>query len=504
MPDAYSEPGRVQWEAPSNRKSGKFKDTHPKRLRWWKEKAKALGIDTTSANWISRTAREIHPTKEKPCKICGTVLDVRYLYPNKNFLKRAAKLLVLPDEYDLNLNERVTDLLARLYDDHGQALIDQMPKLLAARGIKFPVNPPDTLDEWLRWIETEYIPREPSVLGPGVMANPPDRFDGLHSDNRCCRAEHDKGRSKKNLASYVTDRRVFEYWTQGNWIAADRLMGIVRSEFRNQPCRNGHEGPCDADHIGPISLGFTHRPCFQSLCTACNSGKNNRMYVSDVELLKSHEAAGEEVISWHAKKAWDLCKLRVDGLETAQRLSKILRDNRHTYMSALRRIAHGGHYLFLSSLLELHHADYDAEFANPRIENFVTVFDEMKLTPRTTKYAIEQKARRCRIAFGELNQYFLKKNRNEFLVSTPEAEKFLSACLNRLGALIEDPRNERIAAAVLAPDDHTEVILKDIVEELCDLPANEIEESRTLLQGHMELVGEELAAMWNDDRYVRT
>ncbi|WP_250551869.1 hypothetical protein, partial [Escherichia coli] len=29
--------------------------------------------------------------------------------------------------------------------------------------------------------------------------------------------------------SYVTDRRVFEYWVDGDWVAADRLMGQVRT-----------------------------------------------------------------------------------------------------------------------------------------------------------------------------------------------------------------------------------------------------------------------------------
>ncbi|HFL9475791.1 TPA: Alw26I/Eco31I/Esp3I family type II restriction endonuclease, partial [Escherichia coli] len=61
------------------------------------------------------------------------------------------------------------------------------------------------------------------------MANPPDRFDGFHSFNRCCRSIADKGRTKENLKSYVTDRRVFEYWVDGDWVAADRLMGQVRT-----------------------------------------------------------------------------------------------------------------------------------------------------------------------------------------------------------------------------------------------------------------------------------
>ena len=55
MPDAYYEPGRIQWEAPSNRNSGKFKDTHSRRSRWWAAKAAEIGVSTTADQWISRS-----------------------------------------------------------------------------------------------------------------------------------------------------------------------------------------------------------------------------------------------------------------------------------------------------------------------------------------------------------------------------------------------------------------------------------------------------------------
>lgn len=43
MPDAVLDGGGIQWEAPSNRQSGKFKDTHGKRLEWWRKKAASVG-----------------------------------------------------------------------------------------------------------------------------------------------------------------------------------------------------------------------------------------------------------------------------------------------------------------------------------------------------------------------------------------------------------------------------------------------------------------------------
>ena len=67
MPDLRNEDGTIQWEAPSNRTSGIHRDTHDKRLQWWKEKAVSVGISTTENQWISKTAKLIHPTKGRPC-----------------------------------------------------------------------------------------------------------------------------------------------------------------------------------------------------------------------------------------------------------------------------------------------------------------------------------------------------------------------------------------------------------------------------------------------------
>lgn len=198
------------------------------------------------------------------------------------------------------------DLVARLFAEYGDAALDAMPTLFTTPQVALPNPLPKGLSGWSKWVDRVFVPSEPrGILSPGAMSNPPDRFDGFHCDNLCCRGTADKGRHKKNLQTYVTDRRVFEYWTSGDWVAADRLMGQLRSGFPGEQCRHGHPGPCAIDHIGPISLGFTHRPRFQLLCGPCNSAKNNRMYRSDVELLKADERAGEEVVSWHSAALWN-------------------------------------------------------------------------------------------------------------------------------------------------------------------------------------------------------
>ena len=85
-----------------------------------------------------------------------------------------------------------------------------------------------------------------ALLGPGAMSNAPDRFDGFHSYNRCCRKKEDRGRWDSNMDTYNQDRRAYERWSDGNIHAANKFM---RNEIFNGT---------SADHIGPISLGFVH------------------------------------------------------------------------------------------------------------------------------------------------------------------------------------------------------------------------------------------------------
>src|SRR5439155_1114271 len=123
----------------------------------------------------------------------------------------------------------------------------------------------------------------------GVMSNSPDRLDGFHSYNSDVRDVCDTGRRKENLKRYVQDRRVYEKWSDGDWKMADRLY----AEF----VKHG----ISPDHIGPMSLGFAHRPKFHPMTSSQNSSKGNRMTLNDVKVLISDEEKGETVVSWHSK-----------------------------------------------------------------------------------------------------------------------------------------------------------------------------------------------------------
>jgi Alw26I/Eco31I/Esp3I family type II restriction endonuclease len=508
MPDLYNDKGHVQWEAPSNRKGGKFKDTHHKRRDWWRRKAVEIGIDPDSPKWISRVAKTIHPTKQKPCKNCGRVMDIRYAYPSSTLLSRIKKLDYIDESFPLDPLEHVTDLVSRLVDRFGDDAFNDLPKLFKTGSIKVP-RLESRLDAWLRWITEEYIPSEPSTLSPGVMSNAPDRLEGFHSFNLCCRSKADTGRSRENLRSYTTDRRVFEYWVEGDWVAADRMMGLIRTDpgLRGENCANGHPGPCSADHIGPISLGFTHRPEFRLLCKACNSAKNNRMSLGDVELLRRAEGEGEKVVSWYCERLWDLRKGYVTDEETALRLSKLLRDNRHTVMMILEHIARAGHLTFLSTFLGIEYADNNITFTNLRAEDHATRFDAMERTDRATKYAAEQKARRFRVAFSALWDYVNKENRNALYTTSPEIEKKIREALCHLDQKPEEVERLDVELGVLLSTDTA--WQDDRARELIEKVPSRTEEpesfnnARKCLVNAMALAAERLSDMWTDERYVR-
>ncbi|MCR6790482.1 Alw26I/Eco31I/Esp3I family type II restriction endonuclease [Bacillus paranthracis] len=510
MPDVYKDDKSIQWEAPSNRASGKFKDSHIKRRSWWQKKAESVGIDTSKNKWISKTAKTIHPTMSKPCKRCGRTMDLRYSYPTQNLIKRLKKLSYIREDFEFNSLEHILELTKRLHSIYGDAIFKDFPKLFKCKSVNKIPEIEGKLDLWISWINEEYIPNEPSMLSPGAMANPPDRLDGFHTLNECCRSTSDKGRAKENMSSYSTDRRAFEYWVDGDWIAADKLMGIIRSnpEIKKINCLyDNHPGPCAADHIGPISLGFKHRPTFQLLCGNCNSAKNNRMTLLDVKnLIATEKVKGEDVASWYALPLWNSRKFDVNNNETALRLSKMLRDNRHTAMFVLNNLFQKGHILFLCTFLGLDYANRSVDIIDLKTEHNI-VTGTLQISERFDKYVTEQKARRIRVGFDALNSYVKKENRNALLINND----YILGKLNQIDLILSTN-----------VDDETRAIQKKLIHILAQNEINDIQLSpfldyislkekeptsyihaKKLLMEIMILVGQEISNMWYDERYVR-
>lgn len=514
MPDLRHDDGTIQWEAPSNRGAGAFQFSHDKRYQWWVEKAAEIGISTDEDKWISKVAKMIHPTKQHPCKVCGRVMDIRYCYLSSNFMKRVEKLPFYDGSIEMDEVTHILDFVTTFVDTYGDKAYRALPGLLKCTQVKTFLNLPNDLAAWTTWIEKNYIPNEPSMLGPGAMSNAPDRLDGFHTFNRCCRSSADKGRSKENLASYSTDRRAFENWSDGNWITANKLMGFISSDpdIKKEPCANGRNGgyhprPCSADHIGPISLGFCHRPEFQLLCKPCNSAKNNRMYYSDVLHLIEVEKSGEPVATWYADPIWQKCKGKVADKESALRLSRIMRDNRNIAMMLLADFIDKGEYLFLFTLLNLEYADYEYEIIPGSIKmqsQFVTAGFSHRVS--TLRYVSIQKTRKIRVAFSSLAEYARKENRNGYMYTSREIKELKAKAFSLLSRVSGSLKADNRALIVALSDDGSDADIEQFIASIDYLAIKqtpEYVEAKRILVRIMELVATELASNWNNPRYSR-
>lgn len=360
MPFLYKNDGSIRWVVTRGSEAGQA------RLKWWDKKRKELGLPKGDA-WISKTARAIHPTGEKPCQICGKVMSLDYVYPNKR-----------------------------------------------------------------------------NSLSPGAMSNAPDRLDGYHTYNLCCRAKQDTGRHKSNLARYGEDRRAYENWSEGDWKAASWLM----KEFQKHGV--------SPDHLGPISLGFSHRPKFRPLTRAANSARNNRMTLEDVKLLLEEEMA-EPVISAHSKHLWNLLKNKVTNDEGALKLGKLMRENMHHILSIFSYLSEKGQKDFLiKNFLHPEYASYSIKFEgfNPETGNF----EKMIKTNGTKKQYANNAKRYIRISLEVLKQYSLKENRNLKRWLTDEVEEGLAKVIQYL-----ERGNEKKARACLF--ETFEVVAKNLAKK---------------------------------------
>ena len=140
------------------------------------------------------------------------------------------------------------------------------------------------------------------------MANPPDRLDGFHCYNTVCgcRSSKDKGRSVENMKSYTRDRRAYEYYSDGDILLTNSLMGKLKTTKKVVCFCCNKKSEMTGDHIGPISYGFIHDPInLQACCSSCNSTKNNRLTQDDINKLLLLEKDGKVVISWWAKDCWN-------------------------------------------------------------------------------------------------------------------------------------------------------------------------------------------------------
>lgn len=278
--------GEYKWLELANTEIGK------ERIKWCLNKAyylKFIGdISQYYPGLYADVMLEIHPTKRKVCQICGSEMSLYYHYPSKNFLKSLNNTF--------NSHYTICDHISLIWEDLRNNGIDSIKLanfFIEKGGLELD---PQTAkkDEIIN--KLEYVSRKENkkCLSPGAMSNFPDRFDGFHSYNRCCREEQDLGRSQDNLKTYTKDRRAYEYWSDGNIHAANQFMG---SSFFNG---------ISADHIGPISLGFIHDPLYlQQMPSGENSSKRDRLLVIDIEnIIRIQDKTSKCPISWYSVRLW--------------------------------------------------------------------------------------------------------------------------------------------------------------------------------------------------------
>jgi Alw26I/Eco31I/Esp3I family type II restriction endonuclease len=395
-----SKNGNVKWVVTGKSENGK------KRTAWWDKQCKKNKIKIEPGCY-AKIAVLLHPTKMHVCQICGKSLSVKYIYPNKRLLN------IIKKDFNKNYKPYTKDIFKIIRElSTSKEAVEKLTEIFQAKDKKIIVK--KTL---LDYVKKHHVGNcSKKFLSPGVMSNSPDRYDGFHSDCNSCRPKSDKGRHKENLNRYGEDRRAYENWADGDWKAASWLM----QKFR--------EHNVSPDHIGPISLGFSHNPQFNPMTPAKNSAKNNRMTLSDVKTLIKLEKEGANIVSWHSKYIWDFLKSKVKNNSDALRLSKIMHKNLHNVLTVLALIAEAGYDKFLvSNFLHPEHAYFSISFKgfNPKDGSY----EEMIKTPGKKKQYSNNEKRYIRISLESLDAYKKVKNRNTKTIKSKNVQSALDKTL---------------------------------------------------------------------------
>lgn len=362
-----------------------------KRIEWAIQKAKELNIEIKPGVY-REVMFAVHPTKKKVCQICGRELSLDYIYLNNSFIK------FLKNNYNIELNE-----LNSIYDvvtilkNIGKTE-EQVIEILKNRfNLSEKVS---NLDLTIKECIQLCTKGKSKDLGPGCMSNFPDRFDGFHTYNRCCRSREDTGRSKENLYSYGKDRRAYEYWSDGNIHAANKFMHS--SFFENT----------SADHVGPISLGFIHDSrTLRKMPVGENSSKRDRLLYEDVVELQEIEQLNDIcVISWYSSMIWEFIKNNLEYSVDLEKYRIMLKQNMSLYMEILWTIKNnckekGEKFLIENLLLPKYECfKYDYEFNE--------LGQIIKQIPRNiTESTKKEFDRYVRIALASVDEYHEKENR---------------------------------------------------------------------------------------------
>lgn len=391
LPIQKKDDGTYLWIAPAKSEIGSA------RKKWCEDKAKKLVYEIKPGVYAD-VMLAIHPTKTKVCQTCGKKMSLYYHYPNANFIKALFK------EFNMEFNEcdHISDIWDRL-KKNGKFSDERIGSFLITKGGLSLNAKESSKEEIIKHLELACRKGGKKCLGPGAMSNFPDRYDGFHTYNRCCRSQQDKGRSKDNLKSYTKDRRAYEYWSDGNIHAANQFMGSTFFEGTS------------ADHIGPISLGFVHDPRYlQPMLTNDNSTKRDRLMYDDVvKIVETYNRTKIYPMSWFSSKIWEYIKENYenhrDKIPTIYR--DVLKQNMANFMYILAYIIENckdnGIDFLTKMLLEPNYKYFKYTYQFNKNGDIISK-DERHFTERNL-YELD---RYKRIAIESVFDYNNKENRN--------------------------------------------------------------------------------------------
>ena len=380
------------------------------RLTWCENKAKELGYSVEPGVY-AKVMREIHPTKTKVCQTCGRSMSIYYFYPNASMIKAIFEEFKYECDECTHINDIWDDLISL-------GLNESILTRFFANKVGFSQSDTGTNKEKVI-AEIERICREngKKYFGPGAMSNFPDRYDGFHTYNRCCRKEQDKGRHSDNMKSYSKDRRAYEYWSDGNIHAANQFMG---SDF--------FKG-MSVDHIGPVSLGFIHDPHYlKRMKSSDNSSKNNKLLKDDIDLIiKINKKTGINPMSWQSQLIWDFIvknySTNQDKISTVYK--NALQQNMINYMYVLWSVLIGsenGKDFLETKLLE---PKYNCFLYSYSFDSKTGEIIEKSPRHFTERNQFELN-RLKRIAINSVYEFAAKENRNQTQDLNKEEELLIS------------------------------------------------------------------------------
>ena len=499
MPATKDRTGKIDWTIPTGRSPGsKNWDGNKRRKEWWELKARELGI-AIHGKWISKAAKTLHPWGWKPCQTCGRWMRLSYSYPRAVTVSALNAHLPPDAQLDPLTLLDVYETLDHFVDTIGQ---EASARIFASVFPELGPTEGADADELKARVEEKLVRTESRRFSPGVMSNAPDRLDGFHTYNLCCRSGQDTGRSRENLRTYGVDRRAFEHWSEGDWVAADLLM---HSTSRGSCPRCEEIRDLTADHVGPISLGFRHMPYFEAVCGSCNSAKNNRMSFDDVDALRRLDSEVDRVVSWHAASLWKRSKDRVDDRESALRLSKLLNVNQHEFLRLLLRARAAGVPDALMQFLSPGYSENRAEFVGLNPETLR--YERIERTRRQPTYALSKATRLVRIAFEALDDYALKEKRNVQAVPGDLLVEVSAGVDEALQRAVADPSlwREPLLEALdpAEPANRRENRIQELIGPGHYDPDHDYGYVRQAFERYMDRVGEVLAARLDDEDAIK-